>query len=77
MEKVQRHLDIHAKKAVQQATRRMLNNKTSREIVAEEVAENEQALEEVAKSKKARDVVVKEMSDEELLAEMRRRGLTR
>jgi hypothetical protein len=66
MEKVQKHLDTQARKAVQQATKRMLNNKTSREIVAEEVAKN----------KKAREVVAKEMSDEELLAEMQRRGLT-
>jgi hypothetical protein len=67
MEKVQKHLDTQAKKAVKQATKRMLNNKTSREIVAEEVAKN----------KEAREVVAKEMSDEELLAEMKRRGLDR
>lgn len=67
MEKLQQHLDKQAKRAVQQASQRMLRNQTSREIVAEEVA----------KSAKARAVVAKEMSDEELLAEMKRRGLAR
>src|SRR5437899_2934273 len=50
MEKLQKHLDTQAKKAVKQATKRMLANKTSRGIVAEEVAENEQVLEEVARN---------------------------
>jgi hypothetical protein len=67
MEKVQKHLETQAEKAVKQATRRMLKNKTSREIVAEEVA----------KSKQAREVVAKEMSDEELLTELTRRGPAR
>jgi hypothetical protein len=67
MEKLQKHLDTQARNAVKQATKRMLTNKTSRELVAEEVAKN----------RKAREVVAKEMSDEELLAEMKRRGLAR
>ena len=61
MEKLQKHLDNQAKKAAQ----RMLGNETSREIVAEEVAKN----------KEARAAVAQEMSDDELLAELRRRGL--
>src|SRR5207245_53661 len=55
MEKLQRHLDTQAKKAVKQVTKRMLANKTSRSIVAEEVAENEQVFEEVARNPKARE----------------------
>jgi hypothetical protein len=77
MEKLQKHLDTQARKAVKQATKRMLANKTSREIVAEEIAENEQVLEKVAHNPKAREIVAKEMSDDELMAEMRRRRLAR
>ena len=58
-------LGTQAQKAVKQATKRMLANKTSRKLVAEEVARN----------RKARQVVAREMADEELLAELKRRGL--
>jgi hypothetical protein len=45
MEKLQKHLDEQAKKAVRQATRRMLKNDTSEDIVAGEVADNPRTLE--------------------------------
>ena len=44
MEKLQKHLDEQATKAVQQATRRMLKNETSEEIVAGEVADSPRTL---------------------------------
>jgi hypothetical protein len=65
METLQKHLDGQAQEAVAQAADRMLRNKTARAIVAERVAANP----------KAREAVVKELSDDELLAEMKRRGL--
>src|SRR5205807_1584740 len=45
MEKLQKHLDEQARKAVKQATRRMLKNETSEDIVASEVADSPRALE--------------------------------
>jgi hypothetical protein len=61
MEKVQRYLNTQPKKA----TRRMA--KAAPEEVGEEAAEN----------KTVREVVLKKSSDDELLAEMRRRGLVK
>jgi hypothetical protein len=55
MEKLQKHLDTQAKKAVKQVTKRMLANKTSRDILAEQVGENEQAFETAARNPKARE----------------------
>jgi hypothetical protein len=43
MEKLQKHLDEQAKKAIKRATDKMLKNKTARDIVAEEVAANLEA----------------------------------
>jgi hypothetical protein len=45
MERLQKHLDEQATKAIKQATDKMLKNKTARNIVAEEVAANPKALE--------------------------------
>src|SRR5262249_17637261 len=45
MAKLQTHLNAQAKKAVAQATQKMLKNQTARAIVAEEVAANPKALE--------------------------------
>ncbi len=45
MEKLQKHLDEQAKKAIQQATRRMLKNETAEDIVAGEVAGRARTLE--------------------------------
>lgn len=45
MEKLQEHLDEQAKKAVKQATRRMLKNETAEDIVAGEVADSPRTLE--------------------------------
>jgi hypothetical protein len=55
MEKLQRHLDTHAKKAVKQVTKRMPANKTSRDILAQQVGENEQAFETASRNPKARE----------------------
>jgi hypothetical protein len=75
MQKVQKHLDIQAKKAVRQATRRMAD--ATPEDVGEEVVENEKTLAVVVKHKKARKAVVNDLTNEELLAEMKRRGLAK
>jgi hypothetical protein len=45
VEKLQKHLDEQAKKAVKQATRRMLKNDTAEDIVAGEVADSPRTLE--------------------------------
>jgi hypothetical protein len=50
MPKLQKHLDEQAKKAVQQATRRMLKNETSEGIVAGEVADSPRTLEKAVRA---------------------------
>ena len=45
MEKLQKHLDEQARKAIKQATRRMLRNETAEDIVAGEVAGRSRTLE--------------------------------
>ncbi len=50
MEKLQKHLDEQAKKALQQTTRRMLKNETSKDIVACEVAESPSTLEKAVRA---------------------------
>jgi hypothetical protein len=45
MEKLPKHLDTQAKKAVAQVTDKMLRNKVARAIVAEKVVANPEALE--------------------------------
>jgi len=45
MENLQKHLDEQAKKAIKQATHRMLKNETAEDIVAGEVADSPRTLE--------------------------------
>ncbi len=66
MQKLQKHLDEQAKKAIKQATDKMLKNKTARNIVAEEVALNPeavaQATDQMMNNKTARDIVVEKVA---------------
>jgi hypothetical protein len=65
MEKLQKHLDEQTKKAIKQATDKMLKNKTARDLVAEEVAANPeaaaQATDKMLKNKTARDIVAEKV----------------
>jgi hypothetical protein len=54
MEKLQKHLDEQAKKAVRQATRRMLKNETAEDIVAGEVVDCSRTLEKAMRAALAR-----------------------
>ena len=53
MQRLQKHLDEQATKAIKQATDKMLKNKTARAIVAEQVAANPKALEAALQNPKA------------------------
>jgi len=50
MEKLQKHLDEQAIKAIKQATRRMLKNEISEDIVAAEVADSPRTLEKAVRA---------------------------
>jgi hypothetical protein len=66
MEKLQKHLGSQAKKAIAQATDKMLNNRIARGIMAERVAANPKALAQATrkmlKNKAARKVVAEKLA---------------